>query len=455
MFNGRKIPAFLPPRGASLNFVTSLPQSDRVQPEEVLLEESRHAGSSAVQIRSVRVMPDSVQSPTLTEKVTAYDEAAAPSEMQHAGADWSEVSRDDLSAWNNLLMRSDASLYQYPFWNEPQRPLWLRPRYLVLEDQGRLLAYICILTVGIGPAKIGLVFRGPVLLAGQDKLSQEALERLLAWSRAQGYIFIRFTHSDGAVLNQVASAGDAHHLDAFPYFLDYPILSPDYIVEQCESEADTLAGFDREVRRKIRRAMEMGYEFRCSDSPAALAGLWPLYQECARRKGFRLERPLSVYMEAMRMARPDGGARVFAVYLEGKPVGSTLIFRDRDTAHCTLAAFAEEHRQSAVFLHWNSMRYMYAQGAARYNLGPGPGTLARFKEQFSRQGPECPQPLTMVLKQNWFRFWMKAVFPVAKVLRPTVRRAVSKLAVEANTRAERAPKRVSVRGAFTNLKSVR
>ncbi len=430
-------------------------QSDRAQSEDVQLDQSRHAGSSSVQIRSVRVTPDLAHSPMLTEKAAAYDEAAAPSEAKCAAAAWSEVSRDELSQWNNFLMRSDASLYQYPFWNEPQRPLWLRPRYLVLEDQGRLLAYVCILTVGFGPAKIGLVFRGPVLLAGQDKLPQQAMERLLAWTRDQGYIFVRFTHSEAAVLNQVASAGDARHLDAFPYFLDYPILSPDFVVEQCESEAKTLAGFDREVRRKIRRAMEMGYEFRCSDSPAALAGLWPLYQECARRKGFRLERPLSVYMEAMRMARPDGGARVFAVYLDGKPVGSTLIFRDRDAAHCMLAAFAVEHRQSAVFLHWNCMRYMYSQGATRYNLGPGPGTLARFKEQFSRQGPECPPPLTMVLKENWFRFWMKAVFPVAKVLRPTVRRAISKLAVEANTRQERTSKRVAARGAFTNLKSVR
>jgi hypothetical protein len=434
--------------------VTPFSKSE-LQSEDVLLDGSQSGRNSSVQIRSVRVTPDSAQSPTLTESMPVYDDADDLADAAGANALWSEVNREELSLWNNLLMQSGASLYQYPFWNEPQRPLWLRPRYLVLEDQDKLLAYVCILTVGFGPAKIGLVFRGPVLLSGQKKLPQEAMERLLAWTRAQGYIFIRFTHSDGAVLNQVASAGDARHLDAFPYFLDYPILSPDYVVEQHESEADTLAGFDREVRRKIRRAVEMGYEFRCSDSPAALAGLWPLYQECARRKGFRLERPLSVYMEAMRMARPDGGARLFAVYLKGKPVGSALIFRDRDTAHCTLAAFAEEHRQSAVFLHWNCMRYMYAQGATRYNLGPGPGTLARFKEQFSRQGPECPAPLTMVLKKNWFRFWMKAIFPVAKKLRPALRSAVSKLAVEAKPQVKHVPGRVAARGAFTSLKSVR
>jgi hypothetical protein len=436
--------------------VTPFFHSEPVESEDILLDGLRSGERSSVQIQSVRVTPDSAHLSTLGDSAGACNDngndAESSSAASCAEAVWSEISREDLPLWNNLLMQCGASLYQFPQWNEPQRPMWLRPRYLVLEDQERLLAYVCILTVGFGPAKIGLVFRGPVLLAGQDKLPQEAMARLLAWTRAQGYMFIRFTHSESAVLKQVASAGDARQLDAFPYFLDYPILSPDYVVEQRESEAETLASFDREVRRKLRKAVGVGYEFRCADSPTALAGLWPLYQECAQRKGFRLERPLSVYMEAMRLSRPEGCAHLFAVYLNGKPVGSTLIFRDRDTAHCTLAAFDAEHKQSAVFLHWHSMRYMYAQGATRYNLGPGPGLLARFKEQFSRQGPECPPPLTMVLKPNWFRFWMKIVFPVAKKFRPAVRNTVSKLVVAAKPQVKRAPAKV---GAFGSLKSVR
>src|ERR1700722_7636894 len=376
----------------------------------------------------------------------AQRDSASDVESLAASAVWSEIGPERLSEWNNLLLGSGASLYQYPLWNEPQRPLWLKPRYLVLEDREHLLAYVCILSVGFGPAKIGLVFRGPVLLPGQDKLPPGSMQRLLGWARAEGYMFLRFTHSEGEVLKQVASAGDARAMDAFPYFLDYPILSPDYIVEQSESEAETLGRFDREVRRKIRRATEVGYEFRCSDSPGALAGLWPLYQECARRKGFRLERPLSVYMEAMRMGRPDGCARVFAVYLDGRPVGSTLIFRDRDTAHCMLAAFEAEHRQAAVFLHWNCMRYMYAQVETRYNLGPRAGKLARFKEQFCPKGPECPPALTMVLKKGWFRLWMSAVFPVAKMLRPTLRNAISRLAVEQKPRVRPASGRLQAVG---------
>lgn len=344
-----------------------------------------------------------------------------------AAASWFEVRQQDLPLWNNVLLSTDTSLYQYPLWNEPYRPLWLTPRYLAWGSQDRPLAFVSILTVGFGPAKIGLVFRGPTCIQSRCALCHVAIAELLDWARAEGYAFIRFTHSDPEVLTQLAASGHAEDLDAFPYFLDYPVMSPDYIVEQRASEEETLATFDREVRRKLRRATELGYEFLSEDSPEALANSWPLYQECARRKHFRLERPLSVYMQTMRLAQAHNCVRLYSVRLNGKLVGSTLVFRDRTTAHCQLAAFEAKHRQSAVFLHWNAMRDMYRQGAHRYNLAPGPGALARFKQQFCQTPVTYPGPLTVVFKENWFRLWMKFVFPVAKRLRPALRGIVSHL----------------------------
>jgi hypothetical protein len=336
-------------------------------------------------------------------------------------AAWSELRQHDLPAWNDLLLRSDASLYQYPFWNEPYRPMWVTPRYLACGTQADPLAFITILTVGFGPAKIGLVFRGPTRMHDGAPFSPAMISALLAWARSAGYLFLRFTHSDPEVLTQLSAAGHAEDFDAFPYLLDYPILSQDYVVEQFEDDEETLASFDREARRKIRRATEAGYEFHSEDSPKALAQAWPMYQECARRKHFRLERPLAFYMQTMRLARAHNRVRLYSVRWKGEVVGSTLVFRDRTTAHCQLAAFAAEHKQSAAFLHWHSMRDMYQMGSPRYNLGPGPGSLARFKQQFCDY-PVCyPGPLTIVLKAGWFRLWRKAFIPVAKQLQPALR----------------------------------
>jgi hypothetical protein len=359
--------------------------------------------------------------------VVSVPEIGVRSSAAEIRATWFEVRREDLSVWNNILLDTDTSLYQYPFWNEPYRPLWLTPRYLAWGTQDQPQAFVSILTVGFGPAKIGLVFRGPTRLQAGFQFSQPAIEELLAWARKQGYIFIRFTHSDEHVLEQLAAGGRAEKFDAFPYFLDYPIQSPDYIVEQFDCDEATLASFDREARRKLRRAEEAGYEFRADDSPEALAQAWPLYQDCARRKHFRLERPLSVYQEAMQLAQAHGCVRLYSVYLNGRRVGSSLVFRDRTTAHCQLAAFESKHRHAAVFLHWHAMRDMYRMGARRYNLGPAPGSLARFKQQFCEHPVSYPGALTVVLKQGWFKVWQKAIFPVAIAIRPTLRRIVSKV----------------------------
>jgi hypothetical protein len=342
-------------------------------------------------------------------------------------AAWFEVRRQDLPLWNNVLLDTDASLYQYPFWNEPYRPLWVTPRYLAWGTQDRPLTFVSILTIGFGPTKIGLVFRGPSRIHSRHEHFHAAVNELVNWARADGYMFIRFTHHDPEVLTQLAACGHAEAFDAFPYFLDYPVLSPDYVVEQHASDDETLAGFDREVRRKLRRASELGYEFRAEDSPEALSNAWPLYRECAQRKHFRLERPLSVYMEMMRLAQVHDCVRLYSVHFKGKLVGSTLVFRDRDMAHCQLAAFDVQHRQAAVFLHWHAMRDMYRMGARRYNLGPGPGSLARFKQQFCKNSVAYPGALTLVLNEGWFRIWRKMIFPVAKYLRPMLRTIVSHL----------------------------
>jgi hypothetical protein len=343
------------------------------------------------------------------------------------GPAWFEIRHQDLPHWDDLLLASDAWLYQYSFWNEPLRGLGLTPRYVAWGTRSRPLAYVCILTVGFRPAKIGLVFRGPVGLQAGAEIPEAAITELMDWARAQGYMFIRFTHSDAEVLRHIASRGGARDIDAFPYFQDYPIQSSDFVVAQCDSEEDTLAGFDREVRRKLRRAGELGYEFRSDDCPATLAEQWHLYQECSRRKGFRLERPLSVYLEILRRARLHNCARVYSVHMDGKAVGSAMTVRDGASAHCLLAAFAPEHRHAAVFLHWKSMRDMYRLGARNYNLGPGPGSLARFKEQFAKRGAPCPGPLTLVLNHNWFRVWWSGLFPLARLLRPAVVGAFSRM----------------------------
>jgi len=338
-----------------------------------------------------------------------------------APANWFELPAQDLPLWNNVLGNTKASIYQYPFWNEPYRRIHVRPRYLACGPEDSPLAFTSILSLGFGPAKIGLIFRGPVQLNPGIQLSQNSLAGLLNWARANGYVFLRFTHSDAEVLADIAAVGNAQYVDACPYLLDYPVTSEDYVVAQSDSAEETLASFDREARRKIRRGCEAGYEFQSTDSAVGLSHAWALHQDCSHRKHFRLERPLSFYVDLMRGAQFYNRVRHYTLSLNGKLVGSTLVFRDSTTAHCVLAAFDPAHRQSAALLHWHSMRDMYRLGAHDYNLGPGPGSLARFKRQFCKSSRAYPGALTIVLKEGWFRAWQKTL-PIAKHIRPMLRK---------------------------------
>src|SRR5436309_1777232 len=75
-----------------------------------------------------------------------------------------------LALWNDVLLGTDTSLYQYPFWNDPYRLLWVSPRYLAWGTQDRPLAFVSILTIGFWPLKIGLVFRGPACLQREHEI---------------------------------------------------------------------------------------------------------------------------------------------------------------------------------------------------------------------------------------------------------------------------------------------
>jgi hypothetical protein len=366
---------------------------------------------------------------------------------------WVDISHEDLARWDELLFSSDAWLYQYSFWNEPLRAVGLTPRYLVWGPPSQPLAYVCILTLGFNPARIGLVFRGPTSLQPGAEVPPAAIMDLTNWASSQGYVFIRFTHTNADVMHQIASRASSRAIDAFPYFQDFPMVSPDFVVAQSDDEEKTLDGFDREVRRKLRRAVKLGYEFRSEDSPEALAKQWFLYRDCARRKGFRLERPLSVYMEIMCRARLHDCARVYSVHLRGEAVGSVFAVRDKSSAHCLLAAFAPGHRHAAVFLHWKAMRDMYRLGAPNYNFGPGPGSLARFKQQFAPRGAACPAPVTMVLNEPLFKFWWKALYPLARLMRPSLVGAFSRACLmnsSAELRIQAKRIKNNVRSCFTS-----
>jgi hypothetical protein len=325
----------------------------------------------------------------------------------------------NLDDWNRILLGTDAHLYQYPYWNEPLRQIRLSPEYLVYTQGGEPLAFVCVLRLGLPRMRIGIVRCGPVALKGS--MPESALADLTRWAGQAGFVFIRFSHGDETILDRLAADAIADRTDSLPF---YPPLEHELIVEQLAGEEATAGRFQAVARRNIRDARKVDYVITHADTTARLQETFPVFGALNDRKGQVYSRPLSSYLELLRLAAPHRGARVYTAALNGKIVQALLIVRDRDTAHYVIGAMdveaLGEHASPGCLLHWQAMRDFYGEGARFYNLGLwGSGGLQVFKSKFRPSERVYPAPLTLVLQPTAYRLWTR-LLPWLRNSRPRI-----------------------------------
>ena len=325
------------------------------------------------------------------------------------GAGWAKISHEELAPSNQRLLETNASLYQYPYWNEPFRRMHFSPQYLVYRSQNQPTAYVCILTIGVRGLKIGLVHRGPVNLGSDRPVPLPPLRYLYEWAKDAGYTFLRFSHSDPEYLEEIAALGYSERTDSFPFYRD---LSEELMIEQVEDDAEMLANFQPVARRKIKKASAVGYELSASDSPEAFEAAWPLFQRLSKRKGFRY-RPLASYLDLIRLARLHQCVRFYVASLKKDPVAAILVVRDRVNSCYMSGALDTDALQGlespSCLLHWRAMRDFYRLGAKHYFLGTRSGLVYQFKRQFRPCERVIPPPVILVLNRGSYRLWSAAI----------------------------------------------
>jgi hypothetical protein len=332
---------------------------------------------------------------------------------------WTSIVGDDVDRWNTVLFRTDAHLYQYPYWNEPLRHIHLSPDYLIYSEGQEPLGYLCVLGAGVPRMRMGIVRGGPVALKGE--LPDTAWKALREWAKAAGYIFIRFSHESGDVLQKVGAQGAPDHRDPLPF---YPPLEHELMVEQFADDDETASRFQAVARRNIRSAREREYVIEESDNPESLERALPIFAALSGRKGQVFSRPFSSYVELVRLAAPHRAARLYTASLHGTPLQAALVVRDRYTAHYVIGALDVEKLGSrpspGCLLHWHAMRAFHRDGVRFYNLGSwGSGGLRIFKSKFRPFERVHPPPLTLVVQPSLYRLWVKTM-PLLRNSRPRV-----------------------------------
>jgi hypothetical protein len=352
---------------------------------------------------------------------------------------WQEIAEADLPTWNRRLLQTDASFLQFPYWNDTYRISRFKPIYLMWGDSRAPLAYVCVLTVQLG-LRIGLVQRGPVELV-RGALTGEVLNSLYEWAKSRHYAFLRFSHSDADLLGLIASVPFAHQrFDSFPLYPGYAAAPFELVIDQKDEDRATLAGFHREARRQIRRALEAGYAVRSSDGPEQFAEAWQLFLACSKRRRFTMNRSAESYLDMIRLARPYGCARTYTVYSNGLAIGAALVVRDKDTAIALRAAAELRKPSCSALLHWVAMRDMFRTGVSCYSVGPSGPPVSLFKDRFSPRRVLCLPPVTVQVSPHLCRIWrvaLPSLITIAPGLRWLARRDVVRqvLRVEGPTRS--------------------
>jgi hypothetical protein len=360
----------------------------------------------------------------------AGDDAAQPARQDSTVAlqHWRPIPAAMVEQWNQRLLLTSASVYQYPYWNEPYRRMGCTPKYIVYGPDETPLTFACVLTLSLAGIRIGLLLRGPARLQEEGGPSEPQGWRSLAgWARSAGYAFLRITHPDSGFLDTMVSAGAAKPVDAFPLHRDP---RSEAIVPLRDDEETLLATFSKSVSREIERAEDAGWEVRATDDESAFAAVWPTFEAHAQRKGFSYGRPLTVWLDTIRRARGSQCARIYTAHRNGRTGGAALIYRDGTTAHGISAYDLEavKSRSSpACLLHWTAMLECRRLGCRQYSLGTT-GVAHHFKEKFHPLKLIYASPVTMVANQLAYRLWPLRAVRFLQPLWPRIKSAMGRRA---------------------------
>lgn len=350
---------------------------------------------------------------------------------------WREIPRAELALWNQrLLAEPAASLRQFPLFNEGLRGsggLWVTipgryasliargrrwtttPRYVSHETPDGRRLFACIVTIGVPGLRFGCILDGPVALDGAS-VDVGAIRDLIAWSRTNGYVALRVTHSSESFLDGLARAGLSERVDGVPF---YPHPSSELYVDLLTDEREMLARFQTVARRNIRQGRDAGYEITIDRDPRALAKAWPAFESRSSQKGISY-RDIGTYTRVMREAEPHGAAHLYTAWREGRPVAAILNLRDNTTAHYFLGTIAldalGDAPSPAALLHWTAMRHAAEAGATFYNLGTRSGPVYTFKAKFRPVEHDRPRPVTLVIRPRVYDAWRRLLPSVSRLV---------------------------------------
>jgi hypothetical protein len=319
---------------------------------------------------------------------------------------WARIQTPEVAKWNENLFRTDAPYLQYPYWIEALSGAILRPQYFCCySPDGLPVAYAAVLSIGCPGLRIGILNGGPVNLVADRPLPDEVFAAFWRCLRSSGFFCVRFSNTPESIWGQMSGSCVCETRDPFPWYS-----SSDHcvVVDQLETDTETLAAFKKHARQEIKKAAALGYDIESTASPETIRIAWQVVEAMERRKGRRIyRRRADSYERLVALAGPY--ARIFLTRLGQRLVQAILLVRDRDAAHYIVGAVdvaaLGDQISPACLTHWKAMRDFHLEGARSYDLGNDNPELHGFKSKFSPRRIEYRPSATAILRPAIYRIW--------------------------------------------------
>ncbi|HXT22970.1 MAG TPA: GNAT family N-acetyltransferase [Thermoanaerobaculia bacterium] len=285
----------------------------------------------------------------------------------------------------------------------------LRCTYLAYGPPDAPVALLCVLSLGFGRLRIGLVREGPVWLRELDEASTTVcLESLIEELRRRGFVLAGFGSTDADALTRIEGLAPSNRERLFPF----PIAEAEsLVVPQAASDEATASAFAPVARRDIRKAQGAGFTIEHADSAGALRAAWPIWMTVHRFRN-QYGRSRASWLRLLEGGRALGVVRIYTASIGGRPVQSILVVQAGSRATYVIGALDREALGSlpspSCLLHFRAMRDCFARGCTAYDLGSRSGPVHRFKSKFRPREEPHPAPVNLILEP--------AVYPLCRWL---------------------------------------
>lgn len=292
----------------------------------------------------------------------------------HERADW------------NARLRSlpNAHVLQTWEWGEFKRATtgW-QPLRLAFLQGSELVAMASVGLRRHGPLRVLYAPRGPSLAWEDASLRAAVLDQLQSLARRHGALWLKIDpdlpcatglpgspeeqpHPPGAALR------DELRQRGWSFAAEQVQFRNSITIDLERSDADLLASFSANTRRKVRLAERREVRVRAATADE-LDTLYALYRVTGKRDGF-LIRPQSYYLQAWGSFLQAGLAHALIAEHQNVPLAHVILFHFGERCFYFYGASSGEQKQRMpnYALQWQAMRWARAQGYRSYDLWGAP-----------------------------------------------------------------------------------